>query len=608
MHFSSRFCAPLWRQALFLARCGLFFSVCGAAQAAVSSHASVGVVSYSVYGPDDALTSHGNLLVPNAHLFVDGAASEAGAPTLTASATLTATGELSREGHGLLVSASAQWLEANAWLGKLEGAAQPIHHADGWASYRAYLTGPLAVAFEVPALSTITFEVPYRLAVSVVGGADAYASADVSLTAELLGASWLETVYLSDWAPLSVLANGESVLEGSLRLSFLNAAATSRAGTLTLDASIEGYASAVPEMSALALFFGGVALLSLRRVKSCIALIAGLAFLASTGPAFAQKTSCSAVTAATCAVAQSLGRGVNFGNMLDAPAEGAWGVSVMPAYIEVATQAFQTVRLPVRWSNHAAPTIDGKLDEAFARRVDQVVDALLARGVYVLLDFHHHMQLNGAALHPGEFKVDDAVLDARFINIWRQVAARYRSRSPKLLFEILNEPSGRLTAARWNVLAARALAVIRVTNPTRAVVVDVVRPSLDADYAALSMPATDKNLIMGAHVYEPVNFTHQYGSGPRINCCDDVQKAQIRQALDRMVNWSQRTGYPVHLGEFGSYERAPVEGRAAYARFVRDEAETRGMGWAYWEFASTFGVYPAKLNDWVLPIKEALLN
>lgn len=38
----------------------------------------------------------------------------------------------------------------------------------------------------------------------------------------------------------------------------------------------------------------------------------------------------------------------------------------------------------MRWSNHAAPTADAKIDEAFASRVDQVVDALLAKGVYVM--------------------------------------------------------------------------------------------------------------------------------------------------------------------------------------------------------------------------------
>src|SRR6476661_10935376 len=104
--------------------------------------------------------------------------------------------------------------------------------------------------------------------------------------------------------------------------------------------------------------------------------------------------SCASVTPQTCAIAQELGRGINMGNMLDAPREGDWGVKLEPAYIDKAAGAFTTVRLPVRWSNHAAPTADATLDEAFAKRVDQAVDALLARGVYVILDVHHYSQLS----------------------------------------------------------------------------------------------------------------------------------------------------------------------------------------------------------------------
>ena len=99
--------------------------------------------------------------------------------------------------------------------------------------------------------------------------------------------------------------------------------------------------------------------------------------------------SCKSVTPHTCSTAQALGRGINLGNMLDAPEEGQWGVRLEPAYIDKVAASFATVRLPVRLTNHAALTGDAKLDEGFARRVDQAVDALLAKGVYVILDLHH---------------------------------------------------------------------------------------------------------------------------------------------------------------------------------------------------------------------------
>jgi endoglucanase len=144
---------------------------------------------------------------------------------------------------------------------------------------------------------------------------------------------------------------------------------------------------------------------------------------------------CAAVTPQTCAIANALGRGINLGDMLDAPVEGQWGVKLEPAYIDKAASVFTTVRLPVRWSNHAAPTADATLDPAFAERVDRAVDALLAKGVYVILDLHHYTQLFGDPVHPQEAPVDPAVLEVRLVNLWRQIALRYKDRPPKLLFE-----------------------------------------------------------------------------------------------------------------------------------------------------------------------------
>src|SRR3569832_2949959 len=81
--------------------------------------------------------------------------------------------------------------------------------------------------------------------------------------------------------------------------------------------------------------------------------------------AHAAPQSCSAVSPETCNIARNLGRGINMGNMLDAPREGDWGVKLEPIYIDKAAGVFKTVRLPVRWSNHAAPTADATFVEAF---------------------------------------------------------------------------------------------------------------------------------------------------------------------------------------------------------------------------------------------------
>jgi endoglucanase len=340
-------------------------------------------------------------------------------------------------------------------------------------------------------------------------------------------------------------------------------------------------------------------------------LTAGLA-LASTSAVHASEQSCAAVTPETCAIARNLGRGINMGNMLDAPREGDWGVKLEPEYVDKVARAFRTVRLPVRWSNHAAAGADATIDEAFAKRVDQAVDAFLAKGMYVILDVHHYTQLSGDAQHPNEFAVEPALMDKRLVNLWRQIAARYKDRSPKLLFELLNEPHGRLNGQPWNALAAETLAVVRATNPTRVVLIGPGEWNSINELPKLRLPP-DRNLIVSVHNYDPFPFTHQgieympqFPAGP--TCCDARQRKAVTDALDAAVRWNQASGYPMHLGEFGAYEKADMKSRETYTRLVRDEAERRGIGWAYWEFASSFGVYSPKSGAWVEPIRHALLD
>src|SRR5439155_5821108 len=108
-------------------------------------------------------------------------------------------------------------------------------------------------------------------------------------------------------------------------------------------------------------------------------------------------------SAAATAMATALGRGVNFGNMFEAPTEGAWGLTVTDDFIDKATAAgFTSVRLPVRWSNHAGVQAPFTIDAAFMSRVESVVDKLLAKGIVVVLDMHHYRQLDGDPLDAGE--------------------------------------------------------------------------------------------------------------------------------------------------------------------------------------------------------------
>jgi endoglucanase len=317
--------------------------------------------------------------------------------------------------------------------------------------------------------------------------------------------------------------------------------------------------------------------------------------------------------------AAALGRGINLGNMLESPTgNGEWGV--MPdsvtdflRFVPLAADAgFTHVRIPVRWSNHASTDAAAIIDPVFAARVDGLVDAALARGLYVIVNVHHYRQLDGDNLDKDEARVDDNVVELRFLNLWRQIARRYANRSPKLLFELYNEPHGKQNES-WNTLMSRALREVRQTNPGRIVIVGPTQWNNADALASLRLPP-DANLVVTVHNYEPFKFTHQGADWitpvlpAGVTCCDEAQRKAMTRAFDLAAQWGKANRYPVHVGEFGAYERADIGSRVAYTRIMRDLMEARQFSWTYWELASGFGIYDPVANAWRTRLRDALVS
>ncbi|HUT12239.1 MAG TPA: glycoside hydrolase family 5 protein [Thermoguttaceae bacterium] len=321
-----------------------------------------------------------------------------------------------------------------------------------------------------------------------------------------------------------------------------------------------------------------------------------------------------ALLAATvcCATADAaegpgFGRGVNLGNALEAPQEGAWGVTLKEEYFNLIKSAgFDSVRIPVRWSAHAEAAAPYRIDPGFFARVDWAVDQALSRRIVPLVNMHHYDEIME---NPDEHR-------QRFLAMWAQIAEHYKDRPAALSFELLNEPHGKLTAEKWNALLAETLAVVRRTNPMRKIVVGPAGWNNVGQLDNLVLPADDRNLIVTFHYYSPFQFTHQGAGwvgqqsqawlGTKWTGTQD-EKDAITRDLDKAVAWAAKHRLPVYLGEFGAYSRADIESRARWTRFIADEAVNRNIGFAYWEFCSGFGVYDASKGQWVQPLKEALL-
>lgn len=302
----------------------------------------------------------------------------------------------------------------------------------------------------------------------------------------------------------------------------------------------------------------------------------------------------------------ALGRGINLGNALDGPNEGEWGVTLEESYFAaIANAGFDSIRLPVRWSNHAEHAAPYTIDPKFLARVDWAVDQALSRGLKIVVNIHHY---EGMDSHPDDNR-------ARFLALWEQIAAHYRERPDGLYFELLNEPHDNLTAGKWNAILAEALAIVRKTNPTRTVIVGPVAWNGIGELKSLELPEADRDLIVTVHYYGPFTFTHQGAhwlgpKGPPVGTKwtgSDAEKAAVLKDFDTAAMWSLKHRRPIYLGEFGAYEKADLDSRVRWTKFIADTAAERRMSTAYWEFCSGFGAYDPVKHAWIEPLRDALV-
>lgn len=307
------------------------------------------------------------------------------------------------------------------------------------------------------------------------------------------------------------------------------------------------------------------------------------------------------------AVNKMLGRGINLGNALDAPEEGAWGLTLKEEYFQAIKDAgFDSVRLPVRWSAHAMDEPPYTIDPAFFNRVDWAVNCALSRDLPVILNVHHYNELFS----------DPAKHKDRFLALWKQIAEHYRDYPDTLLFEPLNEPQGKLLSA-WNQLLNESIAVIRETNPNRTIVADPGNVSTMSGLKYLMLPENDRHIIVTVHYYAPLEFTHQ--GAPWVTDRDsnswlgtkwtgnEKEKRAVLREFDIAAEWVKKNNRPINLGEFGTYEKADMDSRVRWTKFVADTAIERGMSFHYWQFGSNLAVYDIETNIWIKPLLDALL-
>lgn len=273
-----------------------------------------------------------------------------------------------------------------------------------------------------------------------------------------------------------------------------------------------------------------------------------------------------------------------------------------PRHFELIRQAgFNAVRIVLPIGAFVKP--GEELPAGWFATLDGLIKDALAQDLTVILDDHDFWICGRNAEE----------CRTRVLTFWKQAAPHYKDATNKVVFEILNEPNGAMDAG-WNELHAEALAVIRATNPTRNVIIGPAFWNNVGWLDKLVLPKNDKHLIVTVHYYLPMRFTHQGASWTPenqelsgITWGTPEDYAALDKDFDAVQKWAKKNKRPILLGEFGAYDKAPMESRVKYTAAVARAAEKRGWAWAYWQFDSDFIVYDIDEDRWVEPIRDALI-
>lgn len=258
--------------------------------------------------------------------------------------------------------------------------------------------------------------------------------------------------------------------------------------------------------------------------------------------------------------------GWNLGNSLDAiPGETSWGQprTTKALLDKVRSQGFNSIRVPVTWTDHQGAAPNYTIDPAYLKRVRQVVDQALDSGFYVIIDIHHDSWQWADSMSTDH----DKVL-ARFNASWTQIAATFKNESAKLVFESVNEPQFEQAddarkAELLNELNKSFHSIVRKSggNNTKRLLMlptEVCTPDqrLMNNLATTIKSLRDPRLIATVHYYGYFPFSVNVAGTTRFDAT--VQK-DLSQTFKRIHDTFVAKNIPVVIGEYGllGYDHGP---------------------------------------------------
>ena len=217
---------------------------------------------------------------------------------------------------------------------------------------------------------------------------------------------------------------------------------------------------------------------------------------------------------------------------------------------------FNSVRIPFNYRLFTTPDAEGW------RLLDRVIGWCHTEGILVVIDMHAAPGgQTGANIDDSNgwpWLYTDASAQQQTIDLWKQIAHRYRDNPTVLGYDLLNEPLPHYPAmrqfdARLEPLYKRIAAAIRTEDTHHPIILEAAK--WDTDFSVYG-PPFDPNTI-----YE----FHTYWAPP------------VQATIQKYIDFRTANHVPIWLGESGENNDQWI---AQFARLL----EQNDIGWCFWPY------------------------
>jgi endoglucanase len=282
---------------------------------------------------------------------------------------------------------------------------------------------------------------------------------------------------------------------------------------------------------------------------------------------------------------------------------------------EIMTEwGFDFARIPMSYWQWSSREDWFTIDEDVMEDIDEVVELGRQYNIHISLNLHRipGYCINGRDLEPVDLFDDtpenmQKALDGAIYH-WRFFAERYKGiPSTQLSFDLINEPPSFDDETRYVEVARALVKAIRDTDPDRLIVsngIDVGRTPV--------FGLADLGLVQSTRGYDPMSVSHYKATWVPENAYETFElptwpligdngkvwnKGALKEKLIDTWKPLEAMGVPVHVGEWGCYNKTPHDVALRWMRDILSLWNEAGWGYAMWNLKGSFGVLNSERDD-----------